>query len=454
MPVSFDSLRASVSGGVLTPEDSQYEETRALFNAMIEKQPAAIARCETSADVAASIAFARANELDIAVRAGGHSVAGHSLCDDGLVIDVRPMKTIQIDPARKTARVGAGVTWGEFDGAAQEHDLVTTGGRVSTTGVAGFTLGGGSGWIERSFGLACDNLISVDLVTAAGEAVTASGDANSDLFWALHGGGGNFGVATSLEFRLHDLGPIVLAGLMMWDGNVGRDVALAYRDWSQTLPDEMGTGLVYLTGPPEEFVPEHLQGRTVIGLAACYTGDIAEGARVLALMRALSPEVDLVGEMPYAAFNSMLDDPPGKRNYWSAEYMAGFPDDAVDVFVKYAANLPSPFTQHIMLPWGGEVARVSASDTPMTQRDAAWITHPFAVWEGEENDEANIRWAREYSADMKKFATGGIYLNFIGDEGQDRVRAAYGPNYDRIAKIKGRYDPDNIFRGNQNIQPA
>ena len=454
MPVPFDSLRASVSGGVVTPDDPQYEETRELFNAMIAKRPAAIARCETSDDVSASIAFARRHDLEIAVRAGGHSVAGHSLCDGGLVIDVRPMKAIVIDPARKTARVGAGVTWGEFDAAAQEHGLATTGGRVSTTGVAGFTLGGGSGWTERSFGLACDNLTSVDLVTAHGEAVTANESQHTDLFWALHGGGGNFGVATSFEFRLRDLGPIVLAGLMLWDGNVGRDVALAYRDWAAALPDQMGTGLVYLTGPPEEFVPEHLQGRTCLGLAVCYTGDIAEGERVLAPMRALAPEVDLVGEMPYAAFNSMLDDPPGKRNYWSAEYMASFPDDAVDVFVKYAANLPSPFTQHIMLPWGGQVARVSTSDTPMTQRGAAWITHPFAVWEGEENDDANIRWAQEYIADMRPFATGGVYLNFIGDEGQDRVRAAYGPNYDRIAKIKGIYDPDNIFRGNQNIKPA
>jgi FAD/FMN-containing dehydrogenase len=454
MPVSFDSLRASVSGGVVTPEDAQYEATRELFNAMIVKRPAAIARCATSGDVAASVAFARQHDLDVAVRAGGHSVAGHSLCDGGLVIDVRPMKGIVIDPARKTARVGAGVTWGEFDTAAQEHGLVTTGGRVSTTGVAGFTLGGGSGWIERSFGLACDNLISVDLVTADGEAVTANESQHTDLFWALHGGGGNFGVATSFEFRLHDLGPIVLAGLMIWDGNVGRDVALAFRDWVAAVPDEMGTGLVYLTGPPEEFVPEHLQGRTCIGLAVCYTGDMAEGERVLAPMRALAPEVDLVGEMPYAAFNSMLDDPPGKRNYWSAEYMASLPDDAVDVFVKYAANLASPFTQHIMLPWGGQVARVSAADTPMTQRGAAWITHPFAVWEGEENDDANIRWAREYIADMRPFATGGVYLNFIGDEGQDRVRAAYGDNYDRIATIKGQYDPANIFRGNQNIEPA
>lgn len=454
MPIPCDALRASLSGGVVTPEDPQYEETRALFNAMIEKRPAVIARCESSEDVAASIAFARQHDLALAVRAGGHSVAGHSLCDGGLVIDVRPMKAIAIDPGRKTARVGAGVTWGEFDAAAQEHGLVTTGGRASTTGVAGFTLGGGSGWIERAFGLACDNLLSVDLVTASGETVTANESQHTDLFWALHGGGGNFGVATSFEFRLHDLGPMVLAGLMLWDGNVGRDVARAYRDWAATVPEQMGSGLVYLTGPPEEFVPEHLQGRTCIALAACYTGDIAEGERVLAPMRALAPEVDLVGEMPYVTFNSMLDDPPGKRNYWSAEYMAGFPDDAVDVFVKYAANLPSPFTQHIMLPWGGQVARVSASDTPMTQRDAAWITHPFAVWEGEQNDDANIRWAREYTDDMRRFATGGIYLNFIGDEGQERVRAAYGPNYDRIANIKAQYDPDNLFRGNQNIKPA
>ena len=285
--------------------------------------------------------------------------------------------------------------------------------------------------------------------------MTASGEENPDLFWALHGGGGNFGVATSFEFRLHPLGPMVTAGLMMWPGDAASDVARTYRDYAFSAPDEFGSGLVFITGPPEEFVPAHLQGTTVVAVPALWVGDVDEGAEAMKPFRALSPEVDLVGPMPYAEFQCMLDDPPGKNNYWSADYHNTFPDEAVDVFVKYGFERRSPFTQQILLPWGGAVAQVGDDATPMTNRNVSWITHPFAVWDDDSDNAANIEWARSFRRDIARFASGGIYLNFIGDEGEDRVRAAYGDvKYRRLSDIKGAWDPTNVFKGNQNIKPA
>jgi FAD/FMN-containing dehydrogenase len=436
-------------------EHPRYDETRAVFNSMIDKRPSVIAACATPDDVAAALELAKREGYDVAVRAGGHSVAGMSVNDGGLVVDVRPMKRIDVDSTTRTVRVGAGVTWGEFDRATQQHGLLTTGGRVSTTGVAGLTLGGGSGWLERAFGFACDNLRSVDLVTADGRAITASGTEHPELFWALHGGGGNFGVATTFEFALHPLGPSVLAGLLIWPGDAGHDVSRLYRDLAYGMPDELGSGLVFLTGPPEPFVPEHLQGTTVAAIALCWAGEIADGEAVIAPLRELQPAVDLVGPMAYADFQCMIDDPPGHRNYWTAEYHDDFPDDALDVFVKYGFERRCAFTQQILLPWGGAVARVAENATPMTKRAAPWVTHPFAVWEDADDDEANIAWARGFRRDIARYASGGVYLNFIGNEGADRVRAAYGEDkYRRLAEIKAQYDPRNLFRGNQNIEPA
>lgn len=440
---------------LIRPDDARYDDARTIFNSMIDKHPAVIAQCETPGDVRDALQLAAAHGHEVAVRAGGHSVAGVCLNDGGLVIDVRRMKDIQVDVESRQVRVGAGVTWGEFDRATQEHGLATTGGRVSTTGVAGLTLGGGSGWTERAWGLSCDNLISVDLVTADGREVTASEDEHPDLFWALHGGGGNFGVATSFVFRLHELGPLVTAGLMLWPGDAAAEVARRYRDLAADAPDQLGTALVFLTGPPEEFVPAHLQGTTVLGIAGLWVGDVDEGAEAMRPFRDLAPEVDLVGPMPYADFQCMIDDPPGMRNYWSADYHESFPDDALDVFVKYGFSRQSPLCQQLLLPWGGAVARVGEDDTPMTKRATTWITHPFAVWEDTADDEANIEWARSFRRDIAHHATGGVYLNFIGDEGEDRVRAAYGEaKYARLARIKAEWDPTNVFRGNQNIKPA
>jgi FAD/FMN-containing dehydrogenase len=440
---------------LIKPGDERYDDARTVFNSMIDKRPAVIAQCATPADVRDALDLASRERYEVAVRAGGHSVAGVCLNDGGLVIDVRAMKDIHVDPDARQVRVGAGVTWGEFDRATQEHGLATTGGRVSTTGVAGLTLGGGSGWAERAWGLSCDNLVSVDLVTADGREVTASENENPDLFWALHGGGGNFGVATSFVFALHDLGPLVTAGLMLWPGDDAAEVARQFRNFAADAPDELGTALVFLTGPPEEFVPAHLQGTTLLGIAGMWVGDADEGSEAIRPLKDLAPEVDLVGPMPYADFQCMIDDPPGMRNYWSADYHDSFGDDALDVFVKYGFSRQSPLSQQLLLPWGGAVARVAEDATPMTKRATPWITHPFAVWEHADDDDANIEWARSFRRDIAQHATGGVYLNFIGNEGDDRVRAAFGEEkYARLASIKGEWDPTNVFRGNQNIQPA
>jgi FAD/FMN-containing dehydrogenase len=449
-------LRRDLTGPVLTDGDAGYDAARSLFNAMIDVRPAVIAQCHGVEDVQAAIAHGREQGLDTAVRSGGHSVAGQSTVDNGLVIDVRDMKGVTVDPDARTARAGAGVTWGEFDAATQEHGLATTGGRVSTTGVAGLTLGGGSGWMERRLGLSCDSLRAVELVTAAGEHVRASATEHPDLFWALHGGGGNFGVATAFEFDLAPVGPIVLAGLMLWPADQGRAVIETMRELMETAPEELGVAVLYLTGPPEPFVPPELQGARCTGLGFLWSGeDPNEGVPYAERFRLLRPAVDLVGAMPYAEFQCMIDDPPGLRNYWTADYLRELPDAAIDVFVEHSNRMPVPSAcQSIVVPWGGAIARVSEADTPMARREARWVAHPFALWEEPAADHDHVGWARAISADMKPFTTGGVYLNFIGDEGQERVRAAFGPCYDRLALVKGVYDPDNFFHHNQNVVPA
>lgn len=454
--LALRELRDRMRGDVLRPGDAGYDDARVLFNAMIDARPAAIARCAHVEDVRAAIACGRETGLPTAVRAGGHSVAGMSTVADGLVIDVRGLGGVTVDPERRIARCGAGVTWADFDAATQEHGLATTGGRVSTTGVAGLTLGGGSGWLERKHGLTCDNLRAVELVTAAGEPLRASATEHEELFWALHGGGGNFGVATAFEFDLHPLGPMVLCGLMLWPAVRGRDVVeLARETIDSGAPEDLALAVVYLTGPPEPFVPPELQGALCCGLALLWAGEEhSQGQAFAEDFRTLSPAVDLVGEMHYTQFQTMIDDPPGLRNWWTADYLEALPDDAVEAFVAHSERMPATGAcQSILFPWGGAIARAGAGETPMAHRDARWVTHPFALWEEPSGDERHIGWARTISAEMKRFSSGGVYLNFIGDEGGDRVRAAFGDAYDRLARVKAAYDPGNFFRCNQNVEP-
>jgi FAD/FMN-containing dehydrogenase len=439
----------------IRPDSPEYDESRKLFNAMIDRRPAVIAQCSTPTEVAQALQHARDNELPVAVRAGGHSVAGMSTHDGGLVVDVRPMKSIEVDANNRTVTAGAGVTCGEFDRATQQYGLAMTGGRVSTTGLAGFTLGGGSGWLERAYGFACDHLVSVDLVTADGEQVTASAQENPELFWALHGGGGNFGVATSFTFALHELGPTVHAGLMLWPGDAAPEISRGYRDLALKAPDAVGSALVYLTAPPEPFVPEAMVGKMAVGMAWIFAGDAGEGSERAKPYRELNPAVDLVGDMNYADFQCMIDDPPNLYNYWSADYHNELTDDALDVFIDSAHSLPGPHSQQLIARWGGAVGGPAAQTTPLQNRNANWVSHPFGIEETPEGGQEAKAWVKRFRHDIAPYATGGVWLNFVGDEGQARVQAAFGnENYVRLSQVKRQYDPDNVFRGNQNIPPA
>jgi FAD/FMN-containing dehydrogenase len=452
--ITLDRLRAEFGGKIILPDHPGYDAARTIFNAMIDKRPAVIAQCATVEDVVAAIRFGRERALEIAVRGGGHSVAGKALSDGGLVIDLRRMNDVSVDPARRTATVGGGATMRDLDLATEPHGLATTGGRVSTTGVGGFTLGGGTGWLDRLFGLACDNLLAAEIVLADGSVVQASEQEHPDLFWGLHGGGGNFGVVTSFTLRLYSL-RTVTAALLLWPPEAGPGVGRAYRDFIAAAPDDVGGGLIFLTGPDEEFVPTDLVGRLTCAVLITYAGPEAEARRVAAPMLELGHAGELIVEVPYAELQSMLDDPPGYRNYWSAEYLDSFPDEAVDRFCARAYDMvvPSP-SQHVLFPQGGAVTQGPA-EYPVPWRRAAWCVHPFGLWDDPVDDERARRWARNLRADLRPWASGDVYLNFIGDEGHERVVAGFGrENYERLAAIKVRYDPDNVFHLNHNIAPA
>jgi FAD/FMN-containing dehydrogenase len=453
---SLDELRFRLGGAVYEPGTPEYAEACTLFNAMIERYPALVARCAAPDDLVAALAFAQQHGLEVSVRAGGHSVAGLSLVDGGLVIDVRGMADIAVDPERRVARVGAGVTWAELDRATQPHGLATTGGRVSSTGVAGLTLGGGSGWLERKHGLTCDNLLAVELVTADGELVRASEEENPDLFWAHRGGGGNFGVVTSFEFRLHPLESEVFAGLALYPAEHGRELLALYRDVMRDAPEELSLAYLYLTAPAEPDVPEHLHGRLVVAIAGMYAGPPDEGEEALRAVREFGPpEVDFFGPMPYAEFQCMIDDPPGYRNYWTAEHLTDLPDEAIEAIASRSEELPPGPAQLFIVAWGGAVPRVSEEASPLAGRDARFVVHPFALWEDPADDERLIAWARAFRTDLREFATGDVYLNFIGDEGRARVRAGYEKrSYDRLAQVKADWDPENVFRASGNVDPS
>ncbi|MFC5174737.1 FAD-binding oxidoreductase [Streptomyces mutomycini] len=451
---ALTGLRSGFAGEVHAPGDPGYDEARTVFNSMIDRRPAVVAQCASEADVARALALARDRELEVAVRGGGHSVAGMALSEGGLVIDLRRMRGVSVDRDARSARVGGGAVMSDLDRATQPHSLATTGGRVSTTGVGGFTLGGGSGWLERKFGLACDNLLAADVVTADGGTVRASADENPELFWALHGGGGNFGVVTSLTLRLHDL-PAMSMVMVLFRPENGPEAVRTYRDVMATAPDEAGGACIYITGPPEEWVPEALVGRLVCAALITFAGTEAEARDVAAPLLALDPEAAVIDTVPYADLQCMLDDPPGMRNYWSAEYLSGFPDEAVAAFCADAATMPVPTnTQHVLFPMGGAVARGPA-DYPLPWRSSPWAVHPFGVWESEADDERVRRWVRGVRATMMPWANGAVYLNFIGREGQERVMAGFGEDaYERLSRVKARFDPDNVFHLNHNVKPA
>jgi FAD/FMN-containing dehydrogenase len=457
---AVEELATAFSGSLLQPGDQEFDEARLVWNGLHDRHPALIARCTTADDVVASVNFARENGLVVAVRAGGHSAPGYGTCDDGIVIDLSPMKGITVDPEARTARAEAGLTWGEFDAATQEHGLAVTGGRFSTTGVAGLTLGSGSGWLERKCGLTADNLVSVEVVTASGERVTASSGENPDLFWGIRGGSGNFGIVTSFVYRLHEVGPIIYGGLMMAMPERATEILRFAREYMPSAPDDLGGGVAFINAPPEPFVPADLQGQPVVGLVICWTGDHDVGERVVAPLRDVAqPVVDLVQPMPYTALQSMLDDggPKGIRGYFKAEFMDELTDEAIDKLARHGAGRAGPMAQLLMEPMRGAISHMGEDETALGRRDVQWCYHALAMWLEPDPDtaDAHVAWAKGLAEDMRPHTTAGVYLNFISDdEGEERVRSSYGPKYDRLVALKDRYDPDNMFRLNQNIRPS
>jgi FAD/FMN-containing dehydrogenase len=444
-------------GRLVDADDAAYDETRAVFNGMIDRRPAAIARCTSTSDVAAAVKFARGAGLPMSVYGGGHGVTGAAVLDDGLVVDLRELNAVTVDTAKKVARVEGGATWGDVDAATQEHGLATTGGRVSTTGVGGLTLGSGSGWLERKFGFVCDNLVAAEVVTADGRIVTASSTENADLFWALCGGGGNFGVVTAFELQLHDLGPIVFGGLLAYPRPVARDLVKFYREFVRNAPDEVGSGLAFICAPPEDFVPKEVQGQPVIGIVCCYAGPVEEAEAAYKPLRDFGPALELVQPMPYVAVQQLLDpaNPKGARNYWTAEFLADLPDAAVDILADQTEQPVSPLTQIILIPGGGAPSRVDDNATAFGQRNAPWNLHLLSMWSDPAADDKNIAYTRSFAKAMKPYTTGQVYLNFIGDEGLQRVESAFGADkWKRLTELKQKWDPTNVFNHNQNIPPA
>ncbi len=438
--------------------DAEYDAARAVWNGAIDRLPRLIARCSGTADVTAAVRFAREHGLEIAIRGGGHNVAGSAVCDDGIVIDLSAMRAVRVDPDRRTARVQGGALWGDVDQAAQAHGLATTGGIVSHTGVAGLTLGGGVGWLMRKHGLTVDNLLAADVVTADGELLRASGDEHADLFWALRGGGGNFGVVTSFEFRLHSVGPEVLAGPILWEAGDTREVLRFYRDFVRDAPDELGTVVRFGTAPPLPVIPEELHWRPVLLVGACYAGPVGAAEEVLRPLRASGrPLLDLIGPTRYVNHQSALDStvPHGWKYYWKSTHLPELRDDLIDVIAEHAFACSSPRSYAAMFHLGGAVARVPEADTAFGNRQASHAITLDAVWRaGEDHADRDIAWSRRFFAALDSYRQ-GVYVNFLGaDEAPDRIREAYGPAvYDRLADVKAKYDPDNVFHHNQNIRP-
>jgi len=454
---AVEQLRSDLRGTLLAPGAPGYDESRTIWNAMIDRRPALIARCTSAADVAAAVRFARDHDLLLAVRGGGHNIAGNAVCEGGLMIDLSPMKAVRVDPDGRTARVEGGATLADFDREAQAFGLATPLGINSTTGVAGLTLGGGFGWLSRRLGLTIDNLLSVEVVTAKGEVVRASGDDDPDLFWALRGGGGNFGVATAFDFQLHPVGPEVLSGLIIHPLDAARDVLAFYRDFLPTTPEEFVCWFVMRKAPPLPFLPAEWHGKEILALAVCYSGNnLAEGERIAAPLRKFGqPIADVIAPHPYAVWQTILDPllTPGQRNYWKSHDFREVSDGLINALIEHARKLPDPNTEIAFAQLGGAVSRVPNDATAYGHRDGEFVLNVHGRWESRAKDAACIGWARDLFQATAPFATGNVYVNFLTEDEGDRVRAAYGRNYDRLSKLKNKYDPRNLFRLNQNIRP-
>ena len=454
---AIQALATAMRGPVITPADPTYDEARKVHNGMIDRRPALIARCADVADVIAAVNFAREYDLLVAVRGGGHNGPGLGTCDDGLVIDLSLMKGVRVDPLGRTARVAGGSTLAEVDHATHAFGLAAPSGMISSTGVGGITLGGGVGHLTRGYGLALDNLLEADVVLADGRFVTASETSHPDLFWALRGGGGNFGIVTSFLFRLHPV-DTVYAGPMIWDLERSEEILRWYRDFLPQAPDNLSGFFAFLEVPSAEPFPEHLQGKTMCGIVWTYTGPLDRAEEVFAPIRSKfgQPELDWVGPMPFPALQSMFDAlyPPGEQWYWKADFFSEIPDEAIARHLEFGTNLPTWQSTMHLYPVDGVAGRVANDATAWNYRDAKWAMVIVGVSPDPADNERMIEWARAYWEALHPYSAGGAYINMMMEEGQDRVRASYGDNYERLRQVKATYDPTNFFRVNQNIQPS
>lgn len=454
---AVEALRGQLRGAICFPGEPGYDQARTLWNAMIDRHPAAVLRAAGAADVKRAVKLASEHGLLLAVRGGGHHIAGNSSCEGGLLLDLSPMKSVRIDPVARTARVEPGVTLGELDKEAQAFGLATPLGINSTTGVAGLTLGGGFGWLSRKHGLTVDNLLAVDVVTAEGELLHASERENPDLFWAVRGGGGNFGVVTSFEYRLHPVGPEVLAGFVIHPISGAKELLAAYARLAAEAPDELTVWAVLRKAPPLPFLAPEVHGTEVVVLAACWAGDLEAGKKAMAPLRGLGkPHADVIGPMPFLGWQAALDPllTPGFRNYWKSHDLTALGDGALDVLLDHATRLPTPDCEVLIAQLGGAVNRVPAGATAYPHRNVEFIVNVHTRWSAPADDERCIAWARGLFDALAPHATGGVYVNFMPEDEVQRVQGAYGANLARLSQLKAKYDPGNLFRMNQNIRPA
>ena len=455
-PSVAKDLATKVQGEILTADSPGFDKVRVVWNAMIDRKPALIARCKSADDVVACVKFATQHDLLVAVRGGGHNIAGNAVCEGGLLIDLSLMRAVKVDAAKQTAHVEGGALLGDFDQAAQAHGLATPLGINSTTGVAGLTLGGGFGWLSRKHGLTVDNLLSATVVTAAGEKLTASAKENSDLFWALRGGSGNFGVVTSFEFKLHKIGTEVLSGLIVHPLADAKKVLQYYRDFVAKAPDELAVWFVLRKAPPLPFLPEKWHGKEILALAACYFGDLKTGEKLLQPLRAFGqPIADVIGPTPYIGWQQVLDPllTPGMRNYWKSHEFLQIPDAMIDVIMDFASRLPDPQTELAFAQLGGAIQRVPNDATAYSHREPNFLINVHTRWDAAANDGKCIAWARDLIKALTPFSTGAVYVNFLTSDEEDRVKMAYGANLAKLVAAKKKYDPTNLFRMNANIRP-
>lgn len=453
----IDTLKTQLRGNMLLPDDPDYEEARRIWNAMIDRRPAGIVQCAGVADVMLSVRVARDNGLLVSVRGGGHNIAGTAIRDDSLMIDLSGMKSVHINPESRRAYVEPGASLGDFDHEAQAFGLATSLGINSTTGVAGLTLGGGFGWLTRKYGLTVDNLVSVEIITANAKRVRASADENPDLFWAIRGGGGNFGIVTMFEFQLHPVGPEILAGLIVYPLEQAETVLTEYRRFVDNIHDDLNVWVVLRQAPPLPFLPEDVHGKGVVVLALFFDGDPEQGMPIIEPLRGFGqPYGEHIGPMPFSAWQKAFDPllTPGSRNYWKSHNFSELSDAAIATAIEYANKLPSSQCETFIGLLGGQASRVAPDATAYCARDAKFVMNMHARWESAEEDTSCISWAREFFAKVEPYATGSVYINFMTEEEVERIPSAYGLNQTKLEQIKRKFDPDNFFRVNQNIKPA